>query len=589
MPAGPRTARSAIARGAAATTLSLAAVAALAAGPTSSTFTPSGPIRLSSGQTISGLHITNPNGPCISGYGVSNVRITNSKIGPCATSSQGVGIYLESSSNARIDHVLFDDVASAFYAMGGGSNFVFEQNVARRIRGPMPRGQMVQFNSVYGAGHRISCNVSDLTSPAYLAGPEDHISIYRSGGTSTSPIDISYNKIRGGGPSTNGGGILAGDGGSDHVVIRDNILVHPGSYGVAIAGGSNIKLLRNRVYANNVYPWSNIGAYVWAQAGVGCSGHEVQGNNIFARSSSGALNAFWNGGNCGSITGLANNTFTMSGGTTLSAAIFDETIPACVEGGVPSAPSNLTGALSRTTAPADVVLRWTDNATNESNMVVERAPVGGSFGTVATLAANTTTWTDPGRPAGGWIYRVKAQGAGGASGYSNTVTMTIAGTTSAPPSTGTTGVLLPVADGLYKQWSGWSYTRVNEASCNGTASFANTSTVARRVSYGIDLSTVPVGATITGISITPCASRNLFGTDSAGISLFYRWNGANGPDGPAIALAGTTPVQLAPTQFTGLAIQRTSTSTLEVGATSWYGSLGARLSRMAVTITYQTP
>jgi hypothetical protein len=48
-------------------------------GPTITTFTPSGPITLSSGQTVTGLQISNPNGPCINGVGVNNVHIYNNK------------------------------------------------------------------------------------------------------------------------------------------------------------------------------------------------------------------------------------------------------------------------------------------------------------------------------------------------------------------------------------------------------------------------------------------------------------------------------------------------------------------------------
>ena len=52
---------------------------------------------------------------------------------------------------------------------------------------------------------------------------------------------------------------------------------------------------------------------------------------------------------------------------------------------LPAAPTNLVGVLQ---AGPQVALSWTDNATNETSYVVERAVNGGAFTTLATLAAN---------------------------------------------------------------------------------------------------------------------------------------------------------------------------------------------------------
>ncbi|MFZ3229446.1 MAG: PPC domain-containing protein, partial [Pseudobdellovibrio sp.] len=61
-------------------------------GPTITSFIRSGPITVTSGQTVTGLQISNPSGPCISGSGVSNVHIYNNKIGPCGPNADGTGI-----------------------------------------------------------------------------------------------------------------------------------------------------------------------------------------------------------------------------------------------------------------------------------------------------------------------------------------------------------------------------------------------------------------------------------------------------------------------------------------------------------------
>ncbi|MFM9882897.1 MAG: hypothetical protein ACKVQT_07715 [Burkholderiales bacterium] len=409
-----------------------------AAGPTGTTFTPSGPITLTSGQVVTGLQITNPSGPCINGSGVTNVRITNNKIGPCGSTDTGVGVNLYQAGGIRVDHNSFDDIASALYVIQGGNDIVFEQNHATRIRGPLPRGQMVQFNNVRGTGHKVMCNVSDQTTPGYLAGPEDHVSMYASSGTAASPIDIAFNKIRGGGPSQTGGGMLAGDTGSDNVTIRDNILIHPGQYGIAIAGGSNIRLLRNRVYSRTVFPWSNIGAYVWSQYGASCSGNEVRGNQAFYLSRNGVANPFWNAGNCGAVAGESENIWEWGTTTALSEAMWNEQIPACAESGAaPGAPGNLAATISRTTAPANVNLTWTASATGATSTIIERAPQGGAYAVVTTLAANATSHVDPNIAGGTWLYRVKARGTSGDSAYSNSATVSIAAAPATPPVTET--------------------------------------------------------------------------------------------------------------------------------------------------------
>lgn len=294
-------------------------------GPSSTAFVPSGPITLISGQTVSGVHVTSTSGPCIVGSNVQNVRITNSKIGPCGPTAQGVGVSLYASHDVRVDHNAFDDIASALYAQTDTSGrIVFDHNVATRIRGPKARGQLVQFNGIAGPGHRIACNVSDQTLPGYLAGPEDHISIFKSAGTAESPIEIAYNRMRGGGPSLSGSGILAGDYGSAHVSIHHNTMVETANVGFAIAGGSDIRYEQNRAFSGQT-PYSNVGAYVWAQADAGCKDNAMIGNRTYWYNKTGTWNPFWNGGNCENTT-LTNNVW---GDTTLSAKIFDEPYTEC--------------------------------------------------------------------------------------------------------------------------------------------------------------------------------------------------------------------------------------------------------------------
>ena len=95
------------------------------------------------------------------------------------------------------------------------------------------------------------------------------------------------------------------------------------------------------------------------------------------------------------------------------------------------APSSLSAQVSGTNS---VVLRWTDNANNETGFSVERAAVvngvTGNYSVVVTLPANTVTYTDTGLAVGAYSYRVQAFNASVASAYSGAVTVTIKQTSS---------------------------------------------------------------------------------------------------------------------------------------------------------------
>ena len=154
----------------------------------------------------------------------------------------------------------------------------------------------------------------------------------------------------------------------------------------------------------------------------------------------------------------------------------------------------------------------------------------------------------------------------------------------------TTASILPSSEGAYLQWKPSTgtthYTLVDESTCNGTTDYNSTNTVGNRDAYGVSIVAVPDGSTITAIEITPCASRNKTGGGSATMNVFYLWNGADSSDAGNYALTGTTPTQLSATTFSGLSLVKGSASTLQIGAVFSAGTKGARLSRIAVVITY---
>ena len=73
-----------------------------------------------------------------------------------------------------------------------------------------------------------------------------------------------------------------------------------------------------------------------------------------------------------------------------------------------------------------VMLKWNDNASNETGFHVERAAKAKSlqFSRIATAGANVTTYSQT-EAAGTWVYRVQAFNGAGTSAYSNTATIRV--------------------------------------------------------------------------------------------------------------------------------------------------------------------
>ena len=157
----------------------------------------------------------------------------------------------------------------------------------------------------------------------------------------------------------------------------------------------------------------------------------------------------------------------------------------------------------------------------------------------------------------------------------------------------TTSALLPVSDGNYLQWSPNSgaihFNRVDEASCNGNTDFNRETTVGGRDSYGLNISSVPNGATITQIDITPCASKNTSGGTNTTFNVFYRLDGVDSADAGAYSLTTTTPAGLGTTSYSGLSALKSGSTTLQIGGVFTAGNRGAKLSQISAVITYIIP
>ncbi len=301
-------------------------------GPRLQTFTPSGPITLSSGQTVSGLKISTATGPCITGTNVTNVHIVDNEIGPCGSGAAGAGISLDNPTAILIEHNAFDDVAAGLFVdgSGGGSEIVFHHNRVTHLRSAQDsQGHMVALWRVNGPGNAVRCNLSDQGTPGYEDGPRFQIYFEDSSGTAISPIEVGFNKLRGGGPSTEAGGIYTGSGIGGHFVVHDNILVETGRVALGLAG-DGVSALRNIVYGPTGHAWTSttgVGLCVMRDGTSPCQNIEARDNRVLFFNTAGQ-NDEYDAGDCGTVAGWSSNTF---GDATLDASVWETPLPDCLE------------------------------------------------------------------------------------------------------------------------------------------------------------------------------------------------------------------------------------------------------------------
>ena len=245
-----------------------------------------------SNLVIENLQFTNKSGANLVFINCRDITIRNCYFGR----SGAEAIVLEECSNIQIEKCLFAYNLTGVYAASSSTiKVINNQFVNVRQRSGPARGQFVQFNHVTGAGNEISDNKGE-NFPGE-SNPEDLISMFKSSGTAASPIRIKNNMFRGGGPSTSGGGIVLGDYGGRFIIAENNTLLNPGQYGMAVAGGSDMTILNNKIYARQ-QPFTNNPLFVWAQAGVSCSDIIVKDNRANWIDKKGNINGGWDAGNC---------------------------------------------------------------------------------------------------------------------------------------------------------------------------------------------------------------------------------------------------------------------------------------------------
>lgn len=277
-------------------------------------YTKSAPIRYDnkSNFVIEGLEISNTTEHAIALYNCSNVVIKNNRL---ANLDKTRGIYLYNCTNVTIIDNTFENIQTGLLA-STSKGIKFEYNDVKNVLGDLKGGnrfaQMVQFNTVSGAGNSISYNVNE--NIAGQSAPEDIINIYNSNGTPDSPIRVVGNWIRGGGPSASGGGILLADYDGTYQLAENNILVNPGQYGIGVAGGNDIVLKNNKVFAKrNTFTNVGISACNWYAENAGPSFNiTIANNQLNFTHKDGYLNNWWIYENLGTVVGKETNSYNSS-------------------------------------------------------------------------------------------------------------------------------------------------------------------------------------------------------------------------------------------------------------------------------------
>lgn len=239
----------------------------------------------------------------------SNIVIANSHL----HDSPNVAVEIDGCTDVLVQGNRIERVASGVYAHQSQGVRVIG-NYVQDVRGPAPRGQMVQFDKVVGPGNVIAHNYA--RNLRYRSRPEDAINLFQSSGTPASPILITRNYLTGdpqlgsAGMSPSGSGIMLGDAGGSYILCTRNTLVSPGQAGIGVAGGEFIRVEDNTIVGKRS-DVSNVGLYVWNQANAPGGSVSVVRNRVSWINQQGRPNPFWNGGGFHPVT-VADNQFDSS-------------------------------------------------------------------------------------------------------------------------------------------------------------------------------------------------------------------------------------------------------------------------------------
>lgn len=253
------------------------------------------------GTVISGLSFDGAKGSkdLITLNSCKNVHITKCRF----SNTNGISVRLNNCQNITVDSCFFTMVnfgVSAYNCTGTKVNANQGLNRWAPIEYQGNFSHWIQFNTCNGAGQQVNGNIfEDIQGVAVH--PHDAISIYKSSGISSSPIQIHNNWIRGG--QTAGGwptsgdtgvGITAPDVSGSYYEVKNNIVVNSGVNGIiVVATGSNILIDNNVIYNDNKTAKVSYDGFTISGS---VSNMTVSNNQVLWLTSSGSYTGYWFGG-----------------------------------------------------------------------------------------------------------------------------------------------------------------------------------------------------------------------------------------------------------------------------------------------------
>lgn len=303
---------------------------------------PSGPVNISgqNGAVIDNLHITNPNGDCLTIANSTNITVRRSEIGPCGGNGINIsgggtiniydsyihpekplstsccdthdGIFVTGTSGLKIQGNVIAYGEANIEANNVSNVSVIGNLLLNPINTdpsqPAPnqnRGQ--NFQVYYGSSNvtvqnNYALSSIDTTIYRFPENQEDSINF----GVTTGII-ASGNYVTGG-HSNSGCGIIADDS-ANSAQFTSNVLVNTGQCGISIADGTNQVVDGNKVLNTTpVAGGGNTAISVWKQYSSACGPVQVSNNIASAVGTSGNANSYFDGGGCAPVT-LTNNVF----------------------------------------------------------------------------------------------------------------------------------------------------------------------------------------------------------------------------------------------------------------------------------------
>ena len=209
-----------------------------------------------------------------------------------------ISLNLWKANNVRIEGCRIENVVSGVFAAECRS-VQFVGNFSRNLKGPFPRGQMIQLDKCAGPNNLIQGNYAINDKDKSF--PEDVINLYKSEGEEGSPIIVEDNYLVGDlkegteGKSKTGSGIMTGDGGGAWQVCRRNVILSAGQCGIGVAGGHHIEVEDN-VIQGKKSTVSNVGLYIWNQSGKPSNHVKVLRNRVQWTTAKGEEDSWWDGG-----------------------------------------------------------------------------------------------------------------------------------------------------------------------------------------------------------------------------------------------------------------------------------------------------